>query len=455
MRRFWFLGLMVFIAFMGGVSLSGISLQAPLLTHGIASGDVTPTSAIVWGRANGPTTLTVEYSTDENFANAARSQPLNVAEPTDFTGQITIKDLKPATRYYYRVIPGANGPPVSGSFVTAPTSDASPDVHFAWSADLGGQSMCRNPEYFIFKALRDAAPEFFLYLGDTIYADERCPAPPNLPGSDFPARTLAEFRLKHQYNRLDKPYQSVLASTATFATWDDHDVTNDFAGTNEPLMPLGRQAFFEYFPMTRQSDPNRMYRSFPWGKNIEVFILDMRQYRSPNTDPDGPNKTMLGAEQLAWLKDGLRNSKATWKIIGASVALSVPSNCPTACDDWANSGSATGFERELLDLTNFILQNRIKNILWLTADLHYAQVISYDPNSDGTPDFYEFTSGPLSALLFFVAPLDPTLNPTLIYGDANYPNFGQISVKGSTGQITLEFVDQVGETRYKKTLDPR
>jgi alkaline phosphatase D len=419
------------------------------------SGDVTSTSALIWSRVSLATQLTVEYSTNEDFSDALKSEPLSVTEQTDFTGQITLKNLKPATRYYYRVIPGTNGPSLTGTFVTAFPADAAETVRFVWSADLGGQSLCRQPEYVIFNAMKESQPDFFLYLGDTIYADERCPSPPNLPGSEFIARTLSEFRAKYQYNHADQPFQRALAAISLQVTWDDHEVIDNFSGTNEPLMPLGRRAFFEYFPITRQSDASRLYRSFRWGKHLEVFVLDVRQYRSLNTDPDGPNKTMLGQAQFEWLKAGLKNSNATWKVIGSAVQLSAPSSCPNACDSWANGGGPTGFERELVDLSEFIMQNQVKNVLWLTADGHYAQAISYDPNSDGVADFHEFVSGPLSALLFFVSPLDPTLNPTSLYGDATYPNFGLLSVAKASGQLTLEFIDRAGETRFKKTFDPR
>ncbi len=454
MRRVSLFGLALMLLLIGS-GLGVVGLQAPVLTHGVASGDVTPTTALIWARANGATTLKVEYSTSDDFSGSLRSQPLSVTEQSDFTGQIALKELKPATRYFYRVIPGANGPSVGGTFVTSPAPDAAANVRFVWSADLGGQSLCRQPEYFIFNTLKEAESDFFVYQGDTIYADERCPSPPNLPGSDFPAKTLAEFRLKHQYNRADLPYQKALAATSLLVNWDDHEVTNDFSGTTEPLTPIGLQAFREYFPITRYAEPNRMYGSFRWGKHLEIFVLDARLYRSANTAPDGPTKTMLGAEQLAWLKAGLKNSTATWKMISSPDQISAPSNCPDACDNWTNSGGPTGFEREFIDISNHILQNQIKNVIWLTADGHYAQVVSYDPNSDQNSDYYEFTAGPLSALLFFVSALDPTLNPTLLYGDATYPNFGLISINGASGKMELEFIDRGGESRYKKSFEPK
>jgi alkaline phosphatase D len=454
MRRIFFCGFVLTLIWIG-TGIGAIGLQAPVLTHGVASGDVTPTSALIWARASGATTLTVEYSTSDDFANSLKSQPLAMTEQSDFTGQITLKELKPATRYFYRVIPGATGQAQSGTFLTAPAPDAAANVRFVWSADLGGQSMCRQPEYFIFNKLKEAEPDFFVYQGDTIYADERCPAPPNVPGSDFVAKTLPEFRLKHQYNRADIPYQKALASTSLLVNWDDHEVNNDFSGTTEPLTPLGLQAFREYFPITRYAEPSRMYGSFRWGKHLEIFVLDARLYRSSNSAPDGPTKTMLGAEQLTWFKTALKNSTATWKMISSPDQISAPNNCPLFCDNWANGGGPTGFEREFADISNHILQNQIKNVIWLTADGHYAQVVSYDPNSDQNPDYYEFTAGPLSALLFFVAALDPTFNPTLLYGDATYPNFGLISINGASGKLELEFIDRGGESRYKKSFEPK
>jgi alkaline phosphatase D len=90
-------------------------------------------------------------------------------------------------------------------------------------------------------------------------------------------------------------------------------VTNNFNSETE-LLPTGRQAFFEYWPIDTHesvtgSDPHRIYRSFRWGKHLEVFLLDTRQYRSPNSMPESKDKTMLGQKQLSWLKDFLAASE--------------------------------------------------------------------------------------------------------------------------------------------------
>ncbi len=437
---------------------AGVQLALP---HGVSSGDVTPTSAIIWARGAEihNSALVVEYSTSEDFSDAQRTAPVALTAERDFTGTVTLTGLKPATRYYYRVhqVSGAEqSAPVAGTFVTAPEPNTPAAMRFVWSADLGGQGMCRRPEYFIFNALADAQPDFFLFLGDTAYTDERCPSPPNAPGSDFVANTLEEYRAKQKYQLADKPYQKARAATSLYVIWDDHEVINNFAGTtvDPKRLAIGRQVLFEYFPITvHPQDPTRLYRSFRWGKHAEIFILDTRQYRSDNKLPDGPDKTMLGKEQLAWLKESLKNSDATWKFIVSTVKLSFPSDCPAACDSWANGESATGFERELIEISDFIVQNRIKSVVWLTGDEHIVDVIQYDPNRDRVIDFYEFTAGPLSALTSYMGPLDETLNPTRIYGSNQYWNFGQITIS-ENGRLVVEYVDVGGEVQFRREFRP-
>ncbi|MFQ6091052.1 MAG: alkaline phosphatase D family protein, partial [Candidatus Bipolaricaulia bacterium] len=398
---------------------------ALLITHGPASGDVTATEAVIWARANGAATMEVEFGTDPQLTEAQAAEPLPVDEGTDFTGKVFLKRLEPGTRYYYRVRfsqAGVASEPLQGSFTTAPAPEEPGNVTFIWSADLGGQNFCRQPEYSIFRTMSGFGADFFLFLGDTIYADESCPSPPNEPGSAFAATTLEGYRAKHRYNLADPPVREFFQERPVYAIWDDHEVTDNFSGPFEPLMPLGRRAFLEYYPIAPDpEDPTRLYRSFRWGRELELFILDTRQYRSRNTDPDGPQKTMLGREQLEWLKQGLQGSDATWKIIISTVPLSVPSR-GQAQDSWANGRSRTGFERELLEIVDFILTDEIRNVVWLTGDVHFPQAISYDPDRDGTPDFYEFTSGPLSALPGTPRPWDRTLNPQSLYIDSGFFN---------------------------------
>jgi alkaline phosphatase D len=146
--------------------------------------------------------------------------------------------------------------------------------------------------------------------------------------------------------------------------WDDHEVINDFgapwtywnsATIDRPgypnLVAQGLDAFFLYSPIERQAaDRNRIYRSFRWGQDVEVFVLDARAYRDRNDLPDtaANDKDMLGKEQIAWLVEGIRTSTATWTIVSSDVPMSITTgSVQFGRDAWANLGAEpTGFERE-------------------------------------------------------------------------------------------------------------
>ncbi len=306
-----------------------LALLLPLLAGGAAAapgllvtaGEATPTSVVVWARVPADGDVTVE-------AHPATGGPsvrggAKATKRGDHTVKIALSGLKPATRYAYE-LQGA-GETVRGEFVTAPPGDRPARVHFLWSGDLGGGGFCRRVEggYPIFRTMARQKPDFFLFVGDTIYADVKCDKPGVVAGADFAARTLGEYRRRHLYNREDAAVQELFRLTSVYAIWDDHEVRNDFSGPSEPLMPAGRRAFLDYWPIVPPAaEPTRLYRKLRWGRLLEVFILDTRQYRSPNTDLDGPGKTMLGAAQRRWLVDNVTTSTAVWKIVVSSVPLS-------------------------------------------------------------------------------------------------------------------------------------
>jgi alkaline phosphatase D len=219
-------------------------------------------------------------------------------------------------------------------------------------------------------------------------------------------------------------------------------------------MPLGHQALLEYWPIAISPEaPARLYRSLRWGAALDVFILDTRQYRSRNADPDGPGKTMLGEKQRRWLVEALGRSRAIWKIIATSVPLAnakpggelAPGN-----DSWARGADGTGFQTELDLIVKEILSRRIRNVVWLATDVHYAQVNLYDPDKDGTPDFHEFICGPLSAgLPNPVAPAS-ALNPTTLYSEGGFFNFGVVRLDAQ--RLHLEILDETGRARFTQTF---
>jgi len=273
----------------------------------VATGDVTSTRAVVWARGVHPGTLDVVVGAVGGASSTRHSLPVTPAR--DLTGKLTLTGLAPATRYAVRVSQGDAR--TEAEFVSAPAPDVPARVAFLWSGDLGGGGWCRPLDggYHVFRPMLERRADFFLFVGDTIYADVPCGKPGVAPGADFRARTLAEYHARHRYQREDPPLQALLRATSVYAIWDDHEVRNDFSGPHDPLMPTGRQALLDYWPIAPPDDePTRLYRRFRWGRLLEVFILDTRQYRSANAQPDGPGKTMLGRVQRRWLVEGVATS---------------------------------------------------------------------------------------------------------------------------------------------------
>jgi len=439
--------------------LLGTPVHAATFIHGVASGDVTATSAVIWARSGERATLVVEYATTPAFIEVRNGGTIQATAETDFTGTVILTTLQPATRYYYRVRSQdlLNASSETGSFSTAPTPAEKQSVTFLWGGDLGGQGFCRRPEYTIFAPMRALAADFFIFGGDTVYVDSPCTSPPNAPGADFIAVTQEQFWAKYRYQREDRLFRELLAVTPVYVLWDDHEVRNDFSGPTEPLLPLGLKAFLDYFPLQRPSaEPQRLYRTFRWGKLLEIFLLDTRQYRSSNRQSDGPEKTMLGPTQLRWLLDGLAASNATWKVIVSGVPLSTyTGNLFKGHDSWAGSLLISGFDRELGEIVGALRDQHVQDVVWLSTDIHVARLLSYDPTQDGTPDFYEFISGPLSAITGDLKPLDPTFRPKILYEETNFFNFGVVRIDGASRALNVEIRDQQGKVHHSLTLPAR
>ena len=379
----------------------------PMVTHGPISGEVTDTSVMVWARGSERGTLKFEVAEDAAFSGSLKTASVEVAEANDLTGKVRVEGLKPDQPYYYRAIlevGDQTSDSVEGQFRTAPGPDAEAAFDFLFGACLGGQGYCRDPEngWGIFEAMLAEAPDFFMLIGDSIYADTACAAPDNVPGAEGPYTDLEGMRTRYRYHLEDPHYARFLAQTPVYVTWDDHEVINDFGGPmlnaiNPQLFAAGQQAYFEYWPVTGpEDDPQRLYRRVSYGAHADFFILDTRSYRDPNVNWD-PNprtlepKSMLGAEQFAWLQQGLAESEATWKFIVTSVPLSYPTGFPQpevdGRDGWANFTERSGYETELMALLFYIESQGLHNVVFLAGDTHWPFALSYDPDRNGEPNF--------------------------------------------------------------------
>jgi alkaline phosphatase D len=271
---------------------------------------------------------------------------------------------------------------------------------------------------------------------------------------------------------------------AYVAVWDDHEVLNDFGPGNdtraeapytagEHMMPLGLKAFVDQNPLIADAAATpRLYRTFTYGLHAQVFVLDCRQFRSLNSvrDTASAPKTMLGADQLAWLEREIAKSKATWKIIVTSVPLALPTgNLEHGFDGWANADTEFGYERELRKIVNSLHDSKVKNVVWLTTDVHFAAGFHYRPiEEDQSWEMYEFASGPLNAQSFPKQTLDTSFNPDRLFffGPAyvgepktwaqakKWFNYGLIDID-RTGILTVSIKNVDGAVVRQAKLAPK
>jgi alkaline phosphatase D len=346
--------------------------------------------------------------------------------------------------------------------------------------------------------VRRRAPDFFIHSGDTIYADgplaESVALPDgtvwrNLvtPEKSKVAETLAEFRGNHRYNLLDEHVRRFHAEVPAFVQWDDHEVVNNwYPGEllEDPrytvrevdlLAARARRAFLESYPLGEiPAGAERIYRSLRYGPSLELFFLDMRTYRGPNTANDQRERSrlteLLGRAQLEWLKRRLARSTATWKVIASDmpIGLVVPDG-PGAFEAVAQGdGEARGRELEIAELLTFIRDRGIVNTVWVTADVHYTAAHRYDPERARYGEFdpfWEFVSGPLHAGTFGPNPLDDTFGPEVVFqrvpARANAaPSeglqfFGEVAIAEGGGPMTVRLIDVAGDVLYAVSLDPR
>ncbi|MBA2485913.1 MAG: alkaline phosphatase D family protein [Nitrospira sp.] len=198
---------------------------------------------------------------------------------------------------------------------------------------------------------------------------------------------------------------------------------------------------------------------------MTLILLDGRSYRSRNDAPDEPGKTLLGPRQLAWLKDALVHSRATWKVVSSDVPLSVPTGSKFGRDAWADGNtpepaSRTGFEHELLDLMRFLDDHQVKNVVFLAADVHFAAQLRYsvDLNGDGNPlIIHELMAGPLAAMRRQppMPDFDSTLGPAVLYAEGDLFNFGYVTIDRQADgvpHLIAQVYDDSGELRPGATL---
>jgi alkaline phosphatase D len=424
--------------------LAGAAPATPVDHPGVlvTVGEVRADRAMLWVRGDTSAPVRVRYGPADGDPASVRAVDVARDAHRDNTGRTALGALVAGARYDYEVTQAATR--VRGSFVAAPAPDVDAPVRVLWGGDLGGQGHCRDLEhgYPIFRAMTRHRPDLFLFVGDTIYADHRCGFGPHVPGADYVATTLPEFHGKHRYNRADPALQDFFRSTAVFPIWDDHEVRNNFAGPTERLMPVALQALLDYWPIVGPPDePGRLYREVRWGRHLDVFILDTRQYRTPPAALDSSTKTMLGAAQRRWLLDGLASSDATWKVVVTMVPLGMFTGGRHS-DSWSGANvfgftraTPTGYVYERDLILRFLRDRGIRNVVFIAGEVHHAELIRHEP----WPGLvvHEFVAGPLSARQGYPRFLDRSLGSRSLGSLGFTLNFGELVVDGRSLQVRI------------------
>lgn len=481
----------------------------PALPQGVACGDPGGGRAVIWSRCDRAARLVVEYDTTDRFTHARRVRGPAALPSRDFTARVVLTDLPPGQRVFYRVrfqdLSDLSqwSEPVGGSFSTRPALGSN-DVTIAWSADTAGQGWGINPDfggYRLYETMRHVEPDLFVHCGDTIYADNPLTAEVPLddggvwrnvvtPAKQKVAETLDEFRGNYHYNLLDAHMRQFNAEVGQTVIWDDHEVRDNWYDTRDLsgdaryrvksaalLAARARQAFLEFNPLPLDGDdPERIHRAVACGPLIEVFAIDLRSYRganSPNVQPElGDDSRIFGVAQLDWLKTRLAASRAVWKVIASDmpIGLVVPDG-PDHFEAIANRdpGPPLGRELEVAALLRFLRDRRVRNVVWITGDVHYAAAHHYDPARARFTEFdpfWEFVAGPLHAGTFGPNALDATFGPEVRFTalpDGMAPNrppsaglqfFGTLRVSASTRVLTAGLHDLAGRTLYQVDLEP-
>ena len=390
----------------------------PSLPNGVSSGDTTQTSTVLWTRSAIVGDVRFQIKDD---GGVVIDEYVKVETPLQPV-KLSIKHLQPGEKYSYKVT-SPDGQAIKGAFKTAADSNSEEGLSFGVTGDWRGELA----PYPAIKNVDGKALDFFVKLGDTIYADIASPAAPS-----GQARTLAEYRAKHQevyasHNGINS-FADLQKNVSIFSTIDDHEIINDFAGgaraATDPrfsemaglinqttLYKNAMQAFTEYNAISDKHYPligdgladgrPDLYRAQRYGLTAGVFLLDARSFRDKELTGAGDlsdpakignfiaqsfdagktnTRTMLGKQQLARLKADLLASQhdgVIWKFVVL----------PEPIQNLGVLGASDryeGYASERSELLGFIDRQGIKNVVFIAADIHGTVVndLTYQSRDD-------------------------------------------------------------------------
>ena len=420
-------------------SLSLLLSAQSLIVSGPMLGPVELRDAKVWVELSPSVrsaSMRVTKKGEKNFTDVSyRGELQRPFNPIQFS----VGGLEPNTTYQYQI--WVNGKPSDqgGEFTTKPLWQwRSPAPDFSFLA--GSCSYINDPAYdrpgtpygsndSIFLAMAREQAAFMFWLGDAWYTRE----------VDYYSEWGLWNRASH--DRATPTLQPLLKAMSHIAIWDDHDYGPNNMGSSYHLKETSRNVFNSYFcnPSSGMNGQG-IYTQYSYG-DADLFLLDDRWWRSADNERDSingkpnPNKTMIGREQLDWLKTALLSSNAPFKIIGVGSQVLNP---VSPFDRWLD------FPAEYYELMNFLQAYSVNGVVFLTGDRHHSEIIKVD--RPGTYPLYDITVSPLTSATHVFGGSEKN-NPYRVLGVDQKHNYGKISISGPRGArvLKVEYLGTKGE----------
>lgn len=400
------------------LACGGTGVGEPHQATGVRVGEVTPTSAIVWTRiteqverrADGverrkradrdnPESLDprdlegsvpgaegrvqLRYGVKEDLSDAVETEWVSVRAEDDYTHHFRLDDLEPATVYHFASqTSSADGAElheaVRGRFETAPTPEEYGDVTFTVVTGQAYKDVDDPNGFLIYPSMLKLHPKFIIPTGDTVYYD-----------SDDPLVTSIDLARYHWHRIYSYPFlREFHRQVPGYWEKDDHD---SYANDNWPELSrdyMGSFSFKQGLKVYAEQAPmsELPYRTFRWGKGLQIWLVEGRDFRSPNTMEDGPEKTIWGAEQKEWLKRTLLESDADWRVLISPTPIVGPDRA-----NKADNHSNKAFQHEGDEFRGWVQENIADNFIVACGDRHW-QYHSVHPTSG----MHEYSCGPAS-----------------------------------------------------------
>ncbi len=397
--------------------------------------------AMLWVQTKSDAEVYATYQAEGDAAH--QTATIKTQKASAFTAHLVCDEVEPGKTYTYKIF--INGKeairPYAQSFKTPPLWQYRTDPPTMKIA-LGSCNFVNEPEvdrpgtpygdkHEIFEAMAKEQPDLMLWLGDNTYLRE----------VDFDSKT--GFTRRYTHTRSLPELQPFLASTSHIATWDDHD----FGPNNSDRSYVHRSLALEVFKMFWANPSYGIYNepsvitAFNWG-DCEFFMLDNRSFRTPNNRDVGGNPTLLGEQQLEWIIDALASSTAKFKFVCMGGQFL---NNTERFEHYANLAPA---EREYL--LDAIAMEGIKNVVFLTGDVHHSE-LSMTRHKGVT--IYDFTVSPLTAGSHDA---EDEMNTYRVKNShVGERNYGIIEVSGprKKRKLTLHLYDSKGKEKFKYEIE--